>query len=647
MGVEQLLQQQFDGSWSGHDTILALSHMQQCNLRTVADLRTLSDGQWQQLRLASSLERSLRLYLLSTAHIEQYATRMNLPTASYSQDLLREPLCRESDLGKPLPHSPHACSVSLPTWRHVIGYEEGTAEVINAMACGYPRFFIHPYVSRLFEICEKQFASGPHDTCFAFPSVDAAQRCATFLQAKIGFGVSARVVQLGTSGVHAVVFRKNLRLPVRLYWQHFGDIISSRYAWDLLHGTVAKPQPAVKQLIRARISAEFGEHADNVYLYPSGMSAISKSLQMAQLLNPGVRSVQFGFPYLDALKVQTVFGPGALFYPSGDEKDIDDLEKRLQHEKFSAVLVEFPGNPLLSLPNLPRLSRLLRAHGIPLIVDDTVASFGNVSVFPYADIVTSSLTKWFSGTGDVMAGSVTLNSGSPFFADLKAWQSLRYEDLLYEEDAIVLEKNSRDFRTRIAAVNHTTAQLVQWLTQQPQIQSVYSPYTQPAKWGDQTIQPLMGKHALPAGNSDIQLTSSALASFHSSLKPTSFPGFGGLLSIVLRHPTVTSAPFYDAVRVSKGPSLGNNFTLLCPYTMLAHYAELDWAESVGIDRHLLRFSIGLEHADELKQRFSQALQHITPLIKEEDDKQHHQQQHQQPAEEQQSGARATASAAAS
>ena len=514
------------------------------------------------------------------------------------------------------------------------------------MACGYPRFFIHPYVSRLFEICEKQFASGPHDTCFAFPSVDAAQRCATFLQAKIGFGVSARVVQLGTSGVHAVVFRKNLRLPVRLYWQHFGDIISSRYAWDLLHGTVAKPQPAVKQLIRARISAELGEHADNVYLYPSGMSGISKSLQMAQLLNPGVRSVQFGFPYLDALKVQTVFGPGALFYPSGDEKDIDELEKRLQHEKFSAVLVEFPGNPLLSLPNLPRLSRLLRAHSIPLIVDDTVASFGNVSVFPYADIVTSSLTKWFSGTGDVMAGSLTLNSGSPFFADLKAWQQLRYEDLLYEEDAIVLEKNSRDFRTRIAAVNHTTAQLVQWLTQQPQIQAVYSPYTQPAKWGEQSIQPIMGKHATAAAHSQ-PLTSSTLASFHPSLKPHSFPGFGGLLSLVLRHPSLTSAPFYDVVRVSKGPSLGNNFTLLCPYTLLAHYAELEWAESVGIDRHLLRFSIGLEQVDELKQRLSQALQHIAPIIQAEDERQQQQEhQHQQPIEEQ-SSERVTASAVAS
>ena len=135
---------------------------------------------------------------------------------------------------------------------------------------------------------------------------------------------------------------------------------------------------------------------DDVYLYPSGMSAISKSLQMAQVLNPGVRSVQFGFPYLDALKVQTVFGPGALFFPTGDERDLDDLEQRIAHEKFSAVLVEFPGNPLLTLPNLPRLSALLRQHSIPLIVDDTVASFGNVNTFPYADMVTSSLTKWYT-----------------------------------------------------------------------------------------------------------------------------------------------------------------------------------------------------------------------------------------------------------
>jgi cystathionine gamma-synthase len=55
--------------------------------------------------------------------------------------------------------------------------------------------------------------------------------------------------------------------------------------------------------------------------------------------------------------------------------------------------------------------------------------------------------------------------------------------------------------------------------------------------------------------------------------------------------------FFDALNVFKGPSLGTNFTLACPYTLLAHYTELDWAEGFGVDRRLVRVSVGLEHVD--------------------------------------------------
>lgn len=41
------------------------------------------------------------------------------------------------------PHTPHAISVSLPTWRDNVGYEEGEKRVMDSMVCGYPRFFIH------------------------------------------------------------------------------------------------------------------------------------------------------------------------------------------------------------------------------------------------------------------------------------------------------------------------------------------------------------------------------------------------------------------------------------------------------------------------------------------------------------------------
>jgi len=55
-----------------------------------------------------------------------------------------------------------------------------------------------------------------------------------------------------------------------------------------------------------------------------------------------------------------------------------------------------------------------------------------------------------------------------------------------------------------------------------------------------------------------------------------------------------SQRFHDALKLYKGPSLGTNFSLLCPYTLLAHYFDLDWAESFGVSRNLLRLSVGLE-----------------------------------------------------
>lgn len=52
--------------------------------------------------------------------------------------------------------------------------------------------------------------------------------------------------------------------------------------------------------------------------------------------------------------------------------------------------------------------------------------------------------------------------------------------------------------------------------------------------------------------------------------------------------------FYDALRVAKGPSPGTNFTLACPCTPFAHYAELDMAAGYGVVEHLVRISVGLE-----------------------------------------------------
>ena len=65
--------------------------------------------------------------------------------------------------------------------------------------------------------------------------------------------------------------------------------------------------------------------------------------------------------------------------------------------------------------------------------------------------------------------------------------------------------------------------------------------------------------------------------------------------------------FYNALQLCKGPSLGANFTLVCPYTILAHYDELQWCEENGVSKWLIRVSVGQESYDFLSQRFLDAL----------------------------------------
>jgi cystathionine gamma-synthase len=86
-------------------------------------------------------------------------------------------------------------------------------------------------------------------------------------------------------------------------------------------------------------------------------------------------------------------------------------------------------------------------------------------------------------------------------------------------------------------------------------------------------------------------------------------GYGGLLSIVF-HDDAHAITFYDAIETAKGPSLGTNFTLTSPYTILAHYTEMDWAEKYGVERGLVRISVGLEEKERLVEIFDLALEAV-------------------------------------
>ena len=77
-----------------------------------------------------------------------------------ARDLRRDPCWQASDLGHPLPDSPHAVSVALPTWRDVIAYEENDPNCRNALRTVYPRFGLHPLVAALAKEALQQEVQG-------------------------------------------------------------------------------------------------------------------------------------------------------------------------------------------------------------------------------------------------------------------------------------------------------------------------------------------------------------------------------------------------------------------------------------------------------------------------------------------------------
>lgn len=318
---------------------------------------------------------------------------------------------------------------------------------------------------------------------------------------------------------------------------------------------------------------------NDIYLYPMGMNAIFNTHRLLLSCRGSYKSISFGFPYVDTLKVLEKFGPGCIHYGRASEEDLDALEERLKSgEKFLGLFCEFPGNPMLTCPNLVRLRAMADQYDFAVVVDETIGTFANINVLQFADVVVSSLTKIFSGDCNVMGGAAVLNPNSRYYEPLKAAVARQYEDTYWPEDIIFLERNSRDFMIRVDRINVNAEAISEVLLASPRVKTVHYPKYNPDRANYDACK-------LPDG------------------------GYGGLLSVVF-HEKADAVVFYDSLETAKGPSLGTNFTLTSPYVVLAHYAELDWAAGLGVDPDLIRISVGLEETEDILEVFRSALRAV-------------------------------------
>ena len=487
------------------------------------------------------------------------------------RNLSADPAWQAKDLGLPLPDSPHACSVCLPTWDSVIGYEEGREKILKRLRTGYPRFFKHPVVERLFDNAKAEVAS-EHEDVLVLPTRSSVQRAHRWVERR-----SQTAVRIASyHGLQVLVVPSKAKPDADAYWRFSGEIISSRQAQDFLEGNMRDGSKS--HLIARSLSKFTGAAPDHSFVFSSGMAAVTSVLRALPGMLDGKKTLQLEFPYVDCLKVQEHFGNGVVYLNQATGESFDEALMRIRQGEFAGVFTEVPSNPLLRTVDLHRVAKACEDSGTPLIIDDSSTGPLNVDALRFADVVTSSLTKWISGEGDVMAGMATVRDNSPVAENMRTSLALDSTENapLYIADAEVLLSNLKGYAKRMKIVNANGLEVASWLAKHPAIAEVWHP----------------------------SLTHTA----HYDAVMRRGGGYGGLLSFVLKNPKKTPK-VYDTLRLCKGPSFGTPFTLVCPYTLLAHYHELEWAEGCGVSTNLLRVSCGLEPLETILAAFEEALAH--------------------------------------
>ena len=263
-----------------------------------------------------------------------------------------------------------------------------------------------------------------------------------------------------------------------------------------------------------------------------------------------------------------------------------DLESKFS-DKTRLVWVEAAGSVTLEFPDLPALVRLCKQRGVPVVLDNTWGAglaFAPFDLLPDTepglgvDISVHALTKYPSGGGDVLMGSViTRDPGLHLRIKLC---HMRLGLGVGANDAEMVLRSLPSIALRYNAHDAATRRLAAWCQGREEIVQVL--------------------HPALAGSPG-----------HAQWQAMCEPGPGGaagIFSIILA-PHYTQAQtdaFCDALRLFKlGYSWGGPTSLVVPY-------ELSSMRSTGWPAHLkagtlVRFSVGLEDVADLQADLAQAL----------------------------------------
>ncbi|MCY4673715.1 MAG: O-acetylhomoserine aminocarboxypropyltransferase/cysteine synthase [Bacteroidetes bacterium] len=285
-------------------------------------------------------------------------------------------------------------------------------------------------------------------------------------------------------------------------------------------------------------------------------------------------------------------------------------------ERTKAIYLETIGNPRFNVPDFEAIAKVAKSNGIPLVVDNTFGAAGYLCrpIDHGADIVVASATKWIGGHGNTIGG-VIVDAGTfpwdngrfPSFTEpsasyhgLSFWDVFGPRGVLGANLAFIIRARVEGLRDlgpcqnpfgsflllqgletlslRVQRSCDNALELARWLLERPEVSWVGYP----------------GLETHP---------------YHENAQQYLRNGFGPVLSFGVEGGLEAGQKFVNGTKLASHlANVGDAKTLVIhPASTTHQQLAREEQVSAGVTEDLIRVSVGIEHIDDIKSDFSEAL----------------------------------------
>jgi O-acetylhomoserine (thiol)-lyase len=387
--------------------------------------------------------------------------------------------------------------------------------------------------------------------------------------------------------------------------QHGADLFDLKVQGNI-YTRIMNPTTAVLEQRLAELEGGIGAVA-----VASGMSAITYTIQAIAEAGDNIASVStlYGGTYNLFAHTLPKQGIEVRFFdyqqPQALEKLIDD--------KTKLVFIESIGNPLGNIVDIRKISDIAHKYGIPVIVDNTVATPILHRPFEHgADIVVHSLTKYIGGHGTTLGGAVIDSGKFPWGSHASRFPALNTPDPSYHGVNYVEALGEAAFiaRVRVVPLRNTGAAI--------------SPFNAfQIMQGLETLALRMERHCENA------LKVAHYLQQHPKVKWVNYAGLpnhpqhdlvgeyfegkaSGILSFGVQDGRAGGTRFIDSLQLfTRLVNIGDAKSLAChPATTTHRQLSPEELQGAGVSEDMVRLSIGIEHIDDLIADLEQALKAV-------------------------------------